>query len=131
MRTLDEIRAFFAEDRFALEACGLTIDEVWDGGARCSMPVTPLHLNAGGVAQGGAIFTLCDTTFAVAANAVGARTVSQSASISYLRPGTGARLTATARRVGESRHTAVYEVTVQNEAGETVACATFNGYRRG
>ena len=27
-RTLEESRAFFAADRFAMEACGITIDEV-------------------------------------------------------------------------------------------------------
>ena len=27
-RTLEESRAFFADDRFAMEACGITIDEV-------------------------------------------------------------------------------------------------------
>lgn len=78
-RTLEESRAFFADDRFAMEACGITIDEVTEDGARCSMPLTPLHLNAGGVAQGGAVYTLCDTTFAVAANAGGVMTVSQCA----------------------------------------------------
>ena len=71
IRTLEESRDFFAADRFAMEACGITIDEVTQQGARCSMPLTPMHLNAGGVAQGGAVYTLCDTTFAVAANAGG------------------------------------------------------------
>ena len=56
-RTLEESRAFFAADRFAMEACGITIDEVTEDGARCSMPLTPMHLNAGGVAQGGAVYT--------------------------------------------------------------------------
>ena len=95
-RTLEESRAFFAADRFAMEACGITIDEVSEDGARCSMPLTPLHLNAGGVAQGGAVYTLCDTTFAVAANACGTLTVSQCADMHYLRPGTGERLFAQA-----------------------------------
>ena len=49
------------------------------------MPLTPLHLNAGGVAQGGAVYTLCDTTFAVAATR-GVMTVSQCADMHYLRP---------------------------------------------
>lgn len=129
MRTLGELRQFFADDRFALEVCGLKIDEVWDGGAKCSMPLTPAHMNAGHVAQGGAIFTLCDTTFAVAANACGARAVSQSASISYVKPGKGDRLYATAERVSEGRTTCVYSVRVTDDSGATVAFATFNGHR--
>ena len=57
MRTLEEIRAFFADDTFALEQCGITIDAVDETSARCSMPITEKHLNANHVAQGGAIFT--------------------------------------------------------------------------
>ena len=69
MKSMEEIRAFFSGDRFALEACGITIDEVAASMAKCSMPITSMHMNANGFAQGGAIYTLCDTTFAVAANA--------------------------------------------------------------
>ena len=47
IKTLEESRAFFAADRFAMEACGISIDEVTQDGARCSMPLTPMHLNAG------------------------------------------------------------------------------------
>ena len=36
IRTLEESRDFFAADRFAMEACGITIDEVTQQGARCS-----------------------------------------------------------------------------------------------
>lgn len=129
MRTLEECRAFFACDRFAMEACGLSIDEVWDGGARLTMPLTPAQLNAGGVAQGGAVFTLCDTAFAVAANACGPLAVSQSASVSFLRPGRGATLTAVAERMSEGRTTCVYSVRVTDENGALVAFATVNGHR--
>ena len=107
-RTLEESRAFFAADRFAMEACGITIDEVTEDGARCSMPLTPMHLNAGGVAQGGAVYTLCDTTFAVAANAGGILTVSQCADMHYLRPGAGERLYAEASCVSAGRSTCLY-----------------------
>lgn len=129
MMTLEECRAFFAGDRFALMGCGISIDEVWDSGARCSMPLTPALGNANGVAQGGAVYTLCDFTFAVAANAGGTLTVSQSASISYLRPGTGACLHAEAQRLSEGRTACVYLVTVTNDAGQAVATATVNGHR--
>ena len=130
MRTLEESRAFFHGDRFALEACGIAIDEVGDGEAKCSMPLTPLHLNAAGVAQGGAVYTLCDTAFAVAANAGGALTVSLGANITYLRPGTGGRLFAVARRLSEGRTTCLYRIEVTDEKGALVAFATVNGCRR-
>ena len=130
IRTLEESRDFFAADRFAMEACGITIDEVTQQGARCSMPLTPMHLNAGGVAQGGAVYTLCDTTFAVAANACGTLTVSQCADMHYLRPGTGERLFAEAICVSAGRSTCLYRVEVTDGAGALVAVCMVTGIRR-
>lgn len=128
--TLEEARAFFAQDRFALEVCGIVITEVTDASARCEMPLTPLHLNANHVAQGGAVFTLCDFCMAVAANAQGHLTVSQSCDIHYLRPGTGDKLTAEARVLNQSRSTCLVEVRVVDTAGKLVALMTGAGFRK-
>ena len=130
MRTKEELCAFFADDRFALEVCGITIDHVDEEYAQCSMPITPMHLNAGGVAQGGAVYTLCDTTFAVAANARGVLTVSQNAAIHYLRPATGSRLRAQARCIGGGRATCLYRVDVWDDRERLVAFATVTGFRK-
>lgn len=130
MRTLEEIRAFFSDDTFALEQCGITIDAVDETSARCSMPITEKHLNANHVAQGGAIFTLCDLCFAAAANAGGVTTVSQGAQIHYLRPGTGDRLYAEAVCVSSGRSTCLYRVDVHDGKGKLVAFATVNGFRK-
>lgn len=112
-----------------MDACGIQIEEVSEDGAVCSMAVTPQHLNAGGVAQGGAIFTLCDFAFAVAANAHGGLTVSQTASISFLKPGSGSQLRAVAEEVSVGRSTCVYSVKVYRQDGALVACATITGFR--
>lgn len=130
MKSMEEIRAFFSGDRFALEACGITIDEVAASMAKCSMPITSMHMNANGFAQGGAIYTLCDTTFAVAANAGNALVVSQSANISYLRPGTGTRLYAKAQRISEGKTSCLYQVNVMDENGKLVAFASIQGFRK-
>ena len=68
MPTLDQIRTRFTADRFAAEAAGATVDAAEPNYARCSMPIRPVHLNANGIPMGGAIFTLADFAFAVAAN---------------------------------------------------------------
>lgn len=130
MRTLEELRAFFAADSFAMEQCGITIDSADETGAVCSMPITEKHLNAGGVAQGGAIFTLCDLCFAAAANAGGMHTVSQGANIHYLRPGTGERLIAKASCISAGRTTCLYRVDVTNDKGKLIAYATVSGFRK-
>ena len=113
-----------------MEACGITIDEVTEDGARCSMPLTPMHLNAGGVAQGGAVYTLCDTTFAVAANAGGILTVSQCADMHYLRPGAGERLHAEASCVSAGRSTCLYRVNVTDGEDRLVAVCMVTGFRK-
>ena len=54
-------------DRFAA-ASGARLVEIAPGAAVAVLDVTSAHLNAGGVCQGGAIFTLADLVFAALVN---------------------------------------------------------------
>jgi acyl-CoA thioesterase len=126
---LDDARAYFAADRFATEACGITIERVEPGGALCRMVRTPLLANALGHIQGGAIFTLADFAFAVAANSREQPVVSLSNQISFLRPAKGPALRAQARELSATRQTVFYEVTVTDDEGTLVAVMTVNGFR--
>ena len=54
-------------DRFALGS-GCVLEEIGDGYAKASLVVTKEHLNAGGVCQGGAYFTLADIALAAVMN---------------------------------------------------------------
>lgn len=54
-------------DRFAA-ASGARLVEITPGAAVAVLDVTSAHLNAGGVCQGGAIFTLVDLVFAALVN---------------------------------------------------------------
>ena len=128
MRTLEEIKAFLAKDAFAFDTCGISIDAIGDGTAQCSMPLEARHLNANGVAQGGAIFTLVDICFAAAANTGEVMTVAQNSDIHYLRPGTGSCLYAEAQRVYEGRTTALYRVDVYDDRQKQVASASVTGF---
>ena len=129
MRTLEDIRLFLKEDHFAFDLCGITIDEMGDGTACCSMQLEKKHLNANGVVQGGAIFTLADICFTAAANSSDGVMVSQSADIHYLRPGTGSCLYAQAERIHEGRTTGLYRVDVFDDQKRRVAYATVTGFR--
>ena len=51
--------------------CGIELVSFAPGQAVTRMAVQPWHLNAVGIVQGGAIFTLADYAFAVASNAHG------------------------------------------------------------
>ncbi|MDR2501693.1 MAG: PaaI family thioesterase, partial [Oscillospiraceae bacterium] len=91
---LDDFRRFFSADAFAALA-GVQIDSVSDERVVCSMEIAPKHRNALGGVQGGAVFTLADSAFAVHSNLSliedgGAPpTVGQSCAVSYLRPSRG------------------------------------------
>jgi acyl-CoA thioesterase len=106
---------------FAL-LCDMETVSVSDGEAVVRMPVDG-KLNALGTVHGGAIFTLADQAFALAANANGEPQVALTANISYLKPAR-VTLTAHARKVGENKSTSVYEVLVHD--GECLV-AVFQG----
>lgn len=129
MPTLEEIRARFACDRFATEAAGAVIDVAEPGHAVCSMPIRPCHLNANSVPMGGAIFTLSDFAFAVAANGHSDRvSVSLQASVTFLSASRGKTLMAEARCLKAGRTTCLYAVDVTDDLGAQIAHLTINGY---
>ncbi|MBI0584000.1 MAG: hotdog fold thioesterase [Methanomassiliicoccus sp.] len=99
---------------------------VGDGESVVRMPTDGMT-NALGTAHGGAIFSLADQAFALAANSRGEPQVALTANISYLRPGKG-DLEATARKVSDNRSTSVYEVIVR-QGDEVVAVFQGIGYK--
>ena len=129
MPDLDQIRARFAADRFATEAAGVSIDQAQPGRAVCSMPIRPIHLNANQAPMGGAIFTLADFAFAIAANGHSDRiSVTQQVSVTFLSPAKGTRLIAQAACLKAGKTTCLYQVDVTDELGTQVAHFTVNGY---
>ena len=124
---LKEIRECFSHDRFAT-VNGAFIEEVADGYAKCSMPITDNHKNALGAVMGGAIFTLADFTFAVAANWQQNSVVSLNASITFLGKAKGNTLIAEAKKIRSGRTTCYYMVEITDELGSQVAHMTSNGF---
>lgn len=125
--SLEEVRKRFLSDRFATEA-GAVIDEVRDGFARCSMEIRPGHRNAAQAVMGGAIFTLADFAFAVAANWNCPLHVSLSSQITFLSTAKGTRLIAEARCIKDGRSTCYYETEIHDDLGRLVAHVTTNGF---
>ena len=82
---MEKWKEFFKADRFATQA-GVELLEVKPGYAKARMLVTPEHLNAGGVCQGGALFTLADLAFAAVANSHKLLTLSISAKVNKAPP---------------------------------------------
>ena len=129
MPTLEDIRACFSGDRFATEAAGVEIQTAEPGHAVCTMAIRPVHLNANSVPMGGAIFTLADFAFAIAANGHSTSvTVTQQVSITFLAPSHGKTLIAEARCIKAGRTTCLYAVDVTDDLGAQVAHLTINGF---
>lgn len=126
----DKLREFFTKDNFTVSN-GMKIESVTPEFASVSLPLREEHRNAAGGIHGGVIFSIADFAFGVHSNASGILTVSQSASISYLRGVKGEKLFATAKPVHLGSHTVTYAVDVYDDRGISVATVTINGFRLG
>jgi len=127
-QSIDEARDYFEGDRFALEN-GVTIDALSDGASTCSLALSNRHRNAEGGVMGGAIFTLIDLAFAVAANNTHRPTVAQQVSMNFLSGSRGARLTARAACRKDGRASCVYQVDVTDDLGRDIAQAVITGFK--
>lgn len=123
------IQKFLEGDKFAVLA-GIELLEVGNGSARARMEIQPMHLNGGGVCQGGAIFTLADLAFAAATNSHARLTFSITSNINFFKSESHGFLYAEAREVFNHKRLANCEVNVTNEAGELIATFSGTGYRK-
>lgn len=127
MRSLQETREFFLEDRFAMVTSGIEIEAVDDGYARCSMKIDERHVNATGHVMGGAIYTLADFVFAVATNTPDKVTVTTVSQISYLCAPKGDILYGESRILKDGRRNCFYEIAITDNAGTLVAVVSTSG----
>lgn len=125
-----DCKEFFKRDIFASEA-GIILEEVIPGSAKASLTVEKRHLNAGGVAQGGAIFTLSDLAMAAAVNSHGILAFSIQSDIRFLEPAReGDTLTATAVEKLLKKSIAHYSVSVTNQNDVVIALMDGICYRK-
>jgi acyl-CoA thioesterase len=106
----------------ASQALGMKLDTIRPGYARMSMRVRADMLNGHQTCHGGYIFMLADSAFAFACNSHNFNTVGAGCTIDYLAPGReGDLLIAEAAEQALAGKTGVYDVTVKNEEGRTIA----------
>lgn len=113
--------AMLAHDH-ATKNLGMQLLQTTPGGAVLSMVIGKTMLNGHGTCHGGFIFTLADSAFAFACNSYNAITVAAAADISFLAPAfEGDTLTATAVEQFRAGRSGIYDVTVTNADGKTIA----------
>jgi acyl-CoA thioesterase len=96
-----------------------------------AMTVTAEHLNAGGVCQGGALFTMADLGFAAVANSHGHLTFSIESTMTFHKSALlGDQLLAVATETYDHHKLPCCQVKITNQKGELVASFSGIGYRK-
>jgi acyl-CoA thioesterase len=116
----------------ASRTLGIDLVEVGAGRATATMRLTEQMVNGHGIAHGGYLFLLADTTFACACNSHGPTTVAAGAEISFVSPGRlGDLLVAVAEERTRYGRNGIYDVTVYREVdGRRDVLAEFRGRSR-
>ena len=127
---MEELKQFFAtEDLFARHA-GIELVDAGPGWAKASMKIEPFHLNGAGTVHGGAIFTLADFAFAVAANSHGTLAMGINTGVSFVKAARKGALYAEATEQTRNSKLASYSVMVTDDAGDVVAIFQGMAYRK-
>lgn len=125
--TRNPAQAMFDDDR-ASRALGIELVETGSGFALARMRITDAMVNGHGIAHGGYIFLLADTTFACACNSHGPTTVAARADITFIRPArAGDLLVARAEERTRFGRSGIYDVSVHRD-DEPIA--EFRGHSR-
>jgi acyl-CoA thioesterase len=116
------------KDDDASQSLGMEILDVKAGQAILAMSVRQHMVNGHGIAHGGFIFLLADSTFAFACNSRNQRAVAAHCNISFIKPGKlGDRLVATAREISLTGRSGIYDVRVTVDG---IAIAELRGHSR-
>lgn len=114
-------QAMWAEDR-ASQALGMALVAVGPGRASLRMTVRADMCNGYHLCHGGMIFSLADSAFAFACNSHNKVTVANNCSVAFLTSArAGDVLTAEAVERHRGGRSGVYDVTVTDQAGRTIA----------
>ena len=127
-QTIEEARAFFDGDRYAMEN-GIRLEEYLPDGSVCTMELTAHHHNAEGGVMGGAILTLIDFAFATAACNVHRPTVAQQISMNFLNASKGTKLYSEAVCRKDGRTSCVYHVNIKDDLDRDIAQAVVTGFK--
>jgi acyl-CoA thioesterase len=126
MLTPDQVAQRCAEimwpDDHAARGLGIEIVSVAAGCATLRMSVRPDMVNGHGIAHGGFIFAIADSTFAYACNGYNHRAVAAGVDINFIAP---AHLGDVLTAVGTARHqggrSGVYDIEVSNQNAKLIA----------
>ena len=126
---MEKIKKLFMKDEFA-KYNGIELIEVSKGFAKARMEINENHLNGIGIVHGGAIFTLADFAFGVAANSHGNVTVAINVNISFMKAAYSGTLIAEAREISLNPKISTYTIDVYDSKDKLVAIFQGMAYRK-
>ena len=100
---------------------GMEVLEVGPGRAKVRMAISEKLFNAADMVHGGALFSLADYAFALAANSGEDIGIAISATMHYIRPAKQGFLYAECHEVAHNRRMGTYSATVTDESGQIVS----------
>jgi acyl-CoA thioesterase len=101
---------------------GIEIIDIKEGYSKIKMTVRREMINGFGIVHGGIAFSLSDSAFAFACNNRNVLSVALDTYINYLKAvNVGDELTAEAKEIHNGRSTGLYQITIINQKGDTVA----------
>ena len=89
-----------------------------------SVELAENSVNPNGIAHGGLLFGLADTTMGLLARTTGRNIVTINAQIDYLKPGKGSQITCIAEPLKVGKTTAVYRANIYNEEKTLISTVT-------
>jgi acyl-CoA thioesterase len=128
--TFKAIRKWFAQEPYA-KMMGMRLVEIGPGSSMVEMKLSEQMKNICGVTHGGAVYSLIDGAFEVAANSYGTVAVALNVNVSYINPAiTNDILYAQAKEQSRSRKISTYHIQVKNDRGELIATCQSMAYRK-
>ncbi len=98
-----------------------------EGRAVLEMEITEPLTNNKGTCHGGALFTLADTAFGVAAH-YGGSVVTVGSDLQFIRPGRpGDIVRASALQISQTRRTGLFQLSISEKAAGVIAAGLFRG----
>ena len=106
---------------------GIRLVSSGEGRAVLEMEITEPLTNNKGTCHGGALFTLADTAFGVAAH-YGGPVVTVGSDLQFIRPGRpGDIVRASALQISRTRRTGLFQVSISEKAAGVIAAGLFRG----
>lgn len=127
---LDTIRAFFAEDTYAVKTTGITVEEAEPGRAVVALDADEAHTNAKGGIMGGVMYTMADFASSIADWKEDEINMTVDAQMSYLTGAKDFHLKAVATAQRRGRTIGFYRVDIYDGTGRLIAQGSYTMMHR-